>query len=421
MAIEAVPYGNAAINYTNQSVTCQHGPQECSANSYEQCGIYLYPDQVRIVLRSPRSSSFVRRGDGVREDIPTFDANHRSSCCCPSRASLGLSERLVPVLRLSRVQGQRRGRRRRRGHCGGRSVRDRSRDGPGADPRLPRQRDARLAAPRGRGRRDAGEPHVRRLSLLSSRSLVYVPPCFSTPPPPCGRFRGGGGGGHKASTEPPASEARRRPFSARSTHGRRAVNTARAPSVGSRRAQVHALGRRRRQPTQPPGPAQARRLRRLHWHAAGRVPRRVRRPRSLGGRGRGGSRGVRPRVRRPPLRGLRPKQNGALRPSARPTMAGRGVAHRRLIRSAGGRARPRRFGWRRELSREGEQGCLPRANGGKRKRRNERCDGHDGTPAETDARDMPIASSRGPERAPKKATRRAPIRPAPAPPIAQPP
>lgn len=45
MAIEAVPYGNAAINYTNQSVTCQHGPQECSANTYEQCGIYLYPDQ----------------------------------------------------------------------------------------------------------------------------------------------------------------------------------------------------------------------------------------------------------------------------------------------------------------------------------------------------------------------------------------
>ena len=45
MAIEEVPYGNAEINVATQTVTCQHGPDECLLNEYEQCGIYLYPDQ----------------------------------------------------------------------------------------------------------------------------------------------------------------------------------------------------------------------------------------------------------------------------------------------------------------------------------------------------------------------------------------
>ena len=45
MAIQAVPYGNAQIDVATETVTCQHGELECSANSYEQCGMYLYPDQ----------------------------------------------------------------------------------------------------------------------------------------------------------------------------------------------------------------------------------------------------------------------------------------------------------------------------------------------------------------------------------------
>ena len=45
MAIQAVPYGNAQIDTATETVTCQHGELECSANSYEQCGMYLYPDQ----------------------------------------------------------------------------------------------------------------------------------------------------------------------------------------------------------------------------------------------------------------------------------------------------------------------------------------------------------------------------------------
>ena len=35
--LTAVPYGNAQIDTTTQTVTCQHGDAECSANVYEQC------------------------------------------------------------------------------------------------------------------------------------------------------------------------------------------------------------------------------------------------------------------------------------------------------------------------------------------------------------------------------------------------
>ena len=48
--LTAVPYGNAQIDTTTQTVTCQHGEAECSANIYEQCGIALNPDQVPIVV-----------------------------------------------------------------------------------------------------------------------------------------------------------------------------------------------------------------------------------------------------------------------------------------------------------------------------------------------------------------------------------
>lgn len=45
MNLTAVPYGNAEINYITKTVTCQHGELECIVNSYEQCGMYIYPDQ----------------------------------------------------------------------------------------------------------------------------------------------------------------------------------------------------------------------------------------------------------------------------------------------------------------------------------------------------------------------------------------
>ena len=42
MNITFVPYGNA--NMVGDKLTCQHGEDECSGNSYEQCAIHLYPD-----------------------------------------------------------------------------------------------------------------------------------------------------------------------------------------------------------------------------------------------------------------------------------------------------------------------------------------------------------------------------------------
>lgn len=42
--LKFVPFGNAKINVSNQTVVCQHGAGECDANSYEQCIIAAYPD-----------------------------------------------------------------------------------------------------------------------------------------------------------------------------------------------------------------------------------------------------------------------------------------------------------------------------------------------------------------------------------------
>ena len=39
-----IPYGNADIDKENHTVTCQHGDVECSANSFEQCAIEIYPN-----------------------------------------------------------------------------------------------------------------------------------------------------------------------------------------------------------------------------------------------------------------------------------------------------------------------------------------------------------------------------------------
>jgi len=42
MNVTLVPFGNARI--VDGKLTCQHGPDECTANSYEQCAIDAYPD-----------------------------------------------------------------------------------------------------------------------------------------------------------------------------------------------------------------------------------------------------------------------------------------------------------------------------------------------------------------------------------------
>lgn len=41
--MEMVPYGNA--NVVDGKVVCQHGPQECEGNRWEQCAVEHYPDQ----------------------------------------------------------------------------------------------------------------------------------------------------------------------------------------------------------------------------------------------------------------------------------------------------------------------------------------------------------------------------------------
>jgi hypothetical protein len=43
MNVSVVPFGNAKFG-PNGGLKCQHGPDECVANSYEQCVIDLYPD-----------------------------------------------------------------------------------------------------------------------------------------------------------------------------------------------------------------------------------------------------------------------------------------------------------------------------------------------------------------------------------------
>ena len=45
MNVTVVPFGNAHITDEDaRTMTCQHGEDECSGNSYEQCAISLYPD-----------------------------------------------------------------------------------------------------------------------------------------------------------------------------------------------------------------------------------------------------------------------------------------------------------------------------------------------------------------------------------------
>lgn len=41
--LRVVVFGNAKLDITRTSVTCQHGVAECDANAYEQCALDLYP------------------------------------------------------------------------------------------------------------------------------------------------------------------------------------------------------------------------------------------------------------------------------------------------------------------------------------------------------------------------------------------
>lgn len=44
MNVTLVPFGNAAIDYETETVTCQHGESECEGNLWEMCAIDSYPD-----------------------------------------------------------------------------------------------------------------------------------------------------------------------------------------------------------------------------------------------------------------------------------------------------------------------------------------------------------------------------------------
>ena len=44
MNLTIVPYGNAQIDTSTKTVTCQHGESECEGNLWEQCAIDAYPD-----------------------------------------------------------------------------------------------------------------------------------------------------------------------------------------------------------------------------------------------------------------------------------------------------------------------------------------------------------------------------------------
>ena len=43
MDLHVVPFGNSEIDLVIKQVTCQHGPAECDANTYEQCATHVYP------------------------------------------------------------------------------------------------------------------------------------------------------------------------------------------------------------------------------------------------------------------------------------------------------------------------------------------------------------------------------------------
>jgi interferon gamma-inducible protein 30 len=107
MNITAVPYGNAQIDYTTETVTCQHGEQECSANLYEQCGMYLYPDQAiwmpYYVCLESKGSGEGGGGDAVIAAVPEcataagMDADAVEACHADSTLAWQLQEQAAAL------------------------------------------------------------------------------------------------------------------------------------------------------------------------------------------------------------------------------------------------------------------------------------------------------------------------------------
>lgn len=107
MAIQAVPYGNAQIDTATETVTCQHGELECSANSYEQCGMYLYPDQnvwmPYYVCLESKGSGEGGGGDAVIAAVPEcaeaagMDAVAIESCHANATLAWELQEQAAEV------------------------------------------------------------------------------------------------------------------------------------------------------------------------------------------------------------------------------------------------------------------------------------------------------------------------------------
>ncbi|KAI3943367.1 hypothetical protein MKX01_015549 [Papaver californicum] len=53
MDLKLVPYGNAIVG-ENNTITCQHGPEECFLNQVEACAIHVWPD-VDLILKGNSS------------------------------------------------------------------------------------------------------------------------------------------------------------------------------------------------------------------------------------------------------------------------------------------------------------------------------------------------------------------------------
>mmetsp|Transcript_14236 Transcript_14236/g.31145 ORF Transcript_14236/g.31145 Transcript_14236/m.31145 type:complete len:241 (-) Transcript_14236:29-751(-) len=73
--LHIIPFGNAHLDTERRELTCQHGPSECDANSYEQCAIWTYPDpedHVRLVLCLAGVAA---------EDLKAELASHVRRCC----------------------------------------------------------------------------------------------------------------------------------------------------------------------------------------------------------------------------------------------------------------------------------------------------------------------------------------------------
>jgi interferon gamma-inducible protein 30 len=72
---QLVPFGNAKIDETAQTVECQHGVAECDANTWEQCGVDNYDPSVYLDYVGCLEESLEM---GYREDL--FDVSIFQNC-----------------------------------------------------------------------------------------------------------------------------------------------------------------------------------------------------------------------------------------------------------------------------------------------------------------------------------------------------